>query len=211
MYPSSTAAVAASVELVHVERREQGVSGPYTRTDAACGDHDDGGGNDGWKRGTPASSAPLMMNLYRRVRHAAQTTFFPAGYPQSVSHNYVAYVGWQGVQHMTSAANGSLASAFMLYAAGMGSASALPTAGAVNWVLKDGVGQIGTMVFARWMSRDFDSSARLWYCIAALKLNIAVWYIHNYIFSCMCTYILALYLSITHNNKNTHTREHSNM
>jgi hypothetical protein len=37
-----------------------------------------------------------------------------------------------------------LASSFLLYAVGLGQ-GAIPVAGAVNWVLKDGLGQVGTL------------------------------------------------------------------
>lgn len=41
-----------------------------------------------------------------------------------------------------------LASTFLLYAVGLGE-GAIPTAGALNWVLKDGLGQLGTLLFGR--------------------------------------------------------------
>jgi hypothetical protein len=105
---------------------------------------------------------------------AVSSTFLPVGYPSSVSQSYARYVGWQALHHSCSAANGALASAFLLYAAGLGSSTALPTAGAVNWIIKDGLGQMGTLLFAKSMSKNFDSSARLWYVVASIQLNMAI-------------------------------------
>ena len=104
------------------------------------------------------------------------SVFLPVGYPESVgsSTRYVSYVGWQALHHACSSANGALASAFLLYSAGFGSAAALPTAGALNWILKDGLGQGATLLVTRLVSRDFDSSTRLWYVLAALQLDVAV-------------------------------------
>eukprot|EP00890_Picochlorum_soloecismus_P005142 jgi/Picsp_1/5629/NSC_02988-R1_duf647 family protein len=116
------------------------------------------------------NSASFLSSVRRNV----MATFFPVGYPASISKNYMGFVSWQAVHHFAGSANSSLASAFMLYSAGMGSAAALPTAGAINWLLKDGIGQLGTLLFARFMARDFDSSTRLWYIIASLKLNLAI-------------------------------------
>lgn len=45
-----------------------------------------------------------------------------------------------------------LASTFLLYAVGLGE-GAIPTAGALSWVLKDGLGQLGTLLFGRWEAR----------------------------------------------------------
>lgn len=115
-------------------------------------------------------SASFLSSLRRNV----MATFFPVGYPASISDKYLSYMSWQAVHHLAGSANSSLASAFMLYSAGMGSAAALPTAGAINWLLKDGIGQLGTLLFARFMARDFDSSTRLWYILASLKLNAAI-------------------------------------
>jgi len=116
------------------------------------------------------TSASLLSSVRRNV----MATFLPVGYPESISKNYSGFISWQAVHHLAGSANSSLASAFMLYSAGMGSAAALPTAGAINWLLKDGIGQVGTLLFARFMARDFDASTRLWYILASLKLNAAI-------------------------------------
>lgn len=118
----------------------------------------------------PDSSASFLSSVRRNV----MATFFPVGYPTSISNKYLEFVSWQAAHHLAGSANSSLASAFMLYSAGMGSAAALPTAGAINWLLKDGIGQLGTLLFARFMARDFDAATRLWYIIASLKLNVAI-------------------------------------
>lgn len=62
----------------------------------------------------------------------------------------------------------------MLYSIGLGSAAAIPTAGALNWVFKDGLGQLGTLVFGRVIAHRFDIAPRMWYLIASTKLNIAM-------------------------------------
>jgi hypothetical protein len=62
----------------------------------------------------------------------------------------------------------------MLYSIGLGSAAAIPTAGALNWVFKDGLGQLGTLLFGRVIAHRFDIAPRMWYLIASTKLNIAM-------------------------------------
>lgn len=66
-----------------------------------------------------------------------------------------------------------LASTFLLYSVGLG-AGAVPTAGALNWVLKDGLGQLGTLLFGKAIAHRFDVSSRAWYLLASLKLNLAM-------------------------------------
>jgi hypothetical protein len=62
----------------------------------------------------------------------------------------------------------------MLYSIGLGAAAAIPTAGALNWVFKDGLGQLGTLLFGRVIAHRFDVAPRMWYLIASTKLNIAM-------------------------------------
>ena len=66
-----------------------------------------------------------------------------------------------------------LASTFLLYSVGLG-AGAIPTAGALHWVLKDGLGQLGTLLFGRAIAHNFDVSSRRWYLLASAKLNVAM-------------------------------------
>lgn len=66
-----------------------------------------------------------------------------------------------------------LASTFLLYSVGLG-AGAVPTAGALNWVLKDGLGQMGTLLFGKTIAHNFDVSPRRWYLMASAKLNLAM-------------------------------------
>jgi hypothetical protein len=41
-------------------------------------------------------------------------------------------------------------------------------------VLKDGLGQLGTLLFGRGLAPHFDRQTKTWYVLAALKLNVAM-------------------------------------
>eukprot|EP00968_Pinguiococcus_pyrenoidosus_P011680 scaffold964_cov261-Pinguiococcus_pyrenoidosus.AAC.6 len=58
----------------------------------------------------------------------------------------------------------------LFYAAGLGSGSA-PMAAALYWVMKDGVGQLGGVLFASLVSARFDAEARSYRMLAALLLD----------------------------------------
>jgi len=111
--------------------------------------------------------------LQRSTLRQLESTFLPVGYPSTVAPGYLQYVGWQAAHHIAGSANGVLASSFLLYAIGLG-AGAIPTAGALNWVLKDGIGQLGTLLFGRAMSHNFDVASKTWYLAASAKLNAAM-------------------------------------
>ncbi|WIA40997.1 hypothetical protein OEZ86_004639 [Tetradesmus obliquus] len=114
----------------------------------------------------------LLQRPVRRVRKTLQATFLPAGYPTSVGSNYLSYTLWQAVTNFATTANGVLASTFLLYSVGLG-AGAIPTAGALNWVLKDGLGQLGTLLFGKAIAHNFDIHSKTWYFMSFLLLSTA--------------------------------------
>jgi hypothetical protein len=76
------------------------------------------------------------------------------------------------VTNFATTANGVLASTFLLYSVGLG-AGAIPTAGALNWVLKDGLGQMGTLLFGKAIAHNFDIHSKTWYFMSFLLLSTA--------------------------------------
>ena len=126
--------------------------------------------------GPPAGGGPRREGPPAWLRGASEqlaATFLPRGYPDTVAPGYLPYVKWQWVHHCAGSAHGVLASSFLLYAVGL-TAGAIPTAGALNWVLKDGLGQLGTLVFGKYLGHRFDMSAKGWYLAASAKLNLGI-------------------------------------
>lgn len=74
--------------------------------------------------------------------------FMPKDAHVSVTRDYFPYAKWFFFSSVVSSAAGVLSMQSLLYAIGLGAGS-IPTAAAVNWVLKDGVGQFGGVIFAR--------------------------------------------------------------
>lgn len=95
----------------------------------------------------------------------------PEGYPHSVSSDYLEYSLWRGVQGVASQISGVLATQALLYAVGLGR-GAIPTAAAVNWVLKDGIGYL-SKIFLSKFGRHFDVNPKGWRLFADLLENIA--------------------------------------
>jgi hypothetical protein len=124
------------------------------------------------KAAASAAETSLLLRPFHRVKKVLQATFLPAGYPTSVGSNYLQYTLWQAVTNFATTANGVLASTFLLYSVGLG-AGAIPTAGALNWVLKDGLGQMGTLLFGKAIAHNFDIHSKTWYFMSFLLLSTA--------------------------------------
>ena len=85
--------------------------------------------------------------------------FLPARYPSSVCPSYATYASYCFLGSVAGSSAMVLSTQALLIAVGVGDASAAPMAGALNWVMKDGIGQLGGVIFASQLGRgglDFD-------------------------------------------------------
>ncbi|KAL6753727.1 vitamin B6 photo-protection and homoeostasis-domain-containing protein [Haematococcus lacustris] len=119
----------------------------------------------------PGRPAP-HESFRSQARGFLRATFLPVGYPTAVGRGYMDCVVWQAITNFALSANQVLASTFLLYAVGLG-AGAIPTAGALNWVLKDGLGQMGTLVFGKTIAHNFDIHSKSWYFLSMILLQLA--------------------------------------
>lgn len=104
--------------------------------------------------------------------HQIIDNFLPEGYRTSVRSNYLPYVSWYAVSAVSSSISGVLATQQLLFAVGLGS-GAIPLAGALNWVMKDGLGQLGGVVFASVINNRFDADSKRWRMLSAVALDVA--------------------------------------
>lgn len=117
-----------------------------------------GGDTAGWRAGAPAPRLPLLrpprlpqvgLQSLVCIKTCWPSPFLLHSHPTHDSSTCLAsYVKLQMTASLASSATGVLSTQALLYAMGLG-AGAIPLAAALNWVIKDGVGQIGGIVFAR--------------------------------------------------------------
>ncbi|TMW66928.1 hypothetical protein Poli38472_012044 [Pythium oligandrum] len=88
--------------------------------------------------------------------------FLPAGYPDSVSEDYLTFQFWDTMQAMCSYLRGVLATQSVLQSVGVGDDKATPLAAALQWVLRDGSGMIGGLTFAYVVGPKFDMNVKRW-------------------------------------------------
>lgn len=95
----------------------------------------------------------------------------PEGYPDSVTSDFLEYSLWRVCQGIASQMNGVLTTQALLYAVGLGK-GAIPTAAAVNWVLKDGIGYLSKILLSKY-GRHFDVHPKGWRLFADVLENTA--------------------------------------
>jgi hypothetical protein len=106
----------------------------------------------------------------RRVANGVVRTFLPKGYPKSVNQGYSKFVQGQILGGVFSSAGGVLSMQALLYAVGLGAGS-IPLAGALNWVIKDGLGQLGGVLCSSLVNNKFDAHPKRWRFAANLIMD----------------------------------------
>ncbi|KAK7339870.1 hypothetical protein VNO77_20556 [Canavalia gladiata] len=89
----------------------------------------------------------------------------PAGFPGSVSDDYLQYMLLQFPTNVTGWICHTLVTSSLLKAVGIGSFSgttAAASAAAIRWVSKDGIGAIGRLFIGGWFGNLFDDDPKQW-------------------------------------------------
>ncbi|PIN07926.1 hypothetical protein CDL12_19505 [Handroanthus impetiginosus] len=124
-----------------------------------------------WLKGGNSKSPLTWGDVLVKCRDLAAGMLLPEGFPESVTSDYLEYSLWRAVQGVAAQISGVLATQALLYAVGLGK-GAIPTAAAVNWVLKDGIGYLSKIMLSKY-GRHFDVNPKGWRLFADLLENAA--------------------------------------
>ncbi|GMH06436.1 hypothetical protein Nepgr_008276 [Nepenthes gracilis] len=80
--------------------------------------------------------------------------------PKQAHGNYIDYVKWKFLHRVFSSALQVLATQAMFRAIGVGYARSLPSAAALNWVLKDGLGRLSRCIYTASVGSAFDTNLK---------------------------------------------------
>uniref|UniRef100_A0A1D1Z284 UPF0420 protein C16orf58 n=2 Tax=Anthurium amnicola TaxID=1678845 RepID=A0A1D1Z284_9ARAE len=97
---------------------------------------------------TPAAPIDELISFIRSY-------VVPEGFPDSVTPSYVPYMSWRALKYFFGGAMGVFTTQTLLSSVGVSRNKAAPGAVAINWILKDGAGRVGKMIFAR-QGKKFD-------------------------------------------------------
>ncbi|GER57624.1 hypothetical protein STAS_35444 [Striga asiatica] len=142
-----------------------------------------------WSNGDKSKYVLSLGDVWIKCRGLVESVMLPEGFPESVTSDYLEYSLWRGVQGIAAQISGVLATQgidstnnyvwtllstlewALLYAVGLGK-GAIPTAAAVNWVLKDGIGYISKIMLSKY-GRHFDVNPKGWRLFADFLENAA--------------------------------------
>ncbi|XP_055709890.1 RUS family member 1 [Phlebotomus papatasi] len=122
----------------------------------------------------PLKSDKIIIKEKNGLIRLFQQIFLPHGYPDSVSEDYVEYQIWDTVQAFCSTITGTLTTHAILKGVGVGSDAVNPLSATVTWVLKDGSGHLGKILFAWWKGSELDLDSKKWRLRADVLNDIAM-------------------------------------
>lgn len=104
------------------------------------------------------------------VKESIQNLLLPAGYPSSVTNDYLPYMVWTFPCHVFGWMYSSLTTASMLQAVGVsaGPTGVAAASAAIKWVTKDGLGAVGRLIIGSKFGTVFDENPRRWRMFAEL-------------------------------------------
>ena len=124
-----------------------------------------------FRRPDPPRTFSFSLSPLRRF---LRRLLLPVGYPESVRPEYFRYQVWDSVQGVCSYVRGVMTTRSVLQGAGVGSATSSATAAALVWVLKDGLGMVGSLGFAYLFADAFETNIKEWRLLADVLNNIAL-------------------------------------
>ena len=100
--------------------------------------------------------------------------FLPFGYPDSVAEEYSEFQIWDTVQALCTYLRGVLATQAVLQSVGVGDSMKTPLSAALQWVLRDGVGMVGSLAVAYALGPQIGSNVKFWRLFADAINDIAL-------------------------------------
>ncbi|PWZ09352.1 Protein root UVB sensitive 6 [Zea mays] len=111
--------------------------------------------------GASVRAVPLQSPLppAEEIMSFIRSYVVPEGFPDSVTPSYVPYMNWRALKHFFGGAMGVFTTRTLLGSVGVSQSKVIPGAIAINWILKDGAGRVGKMLFAR-QGKKFDNDLK---------------------------------------------------
>ena len=137
-------------------------------------------GADGTLDRVPAGDAATGGTTAPRASFAARVSaelcsvFLPVGYPDSVRSEYLRFQAFDTLQAACSYLRNILTTSAILRGAGVGEDRASPMAAAIAWVLRDGFGMFGSLVFSYLVGTGFDRNVKEWRLFADLINDVGL-------------------------------------
>ncbi|XP_030761927.1 RUS1 family protein C16orf58 homolog isoform X2 [Sitophilus oryzae] len=103
-----------------------------------------------------------FLHNFRGIIDFFKEVLLPYGYPESVSEDYLEYQIWDTLQAFCSTIIGAFTTRAVLKGVGVGDSDANALSATITWILKEGTGMIGRILFAWWKGSGLDCDCKKW-------------------------------------------------
>ncbi|KAJ3065519.1 hypothetical protein HDU98_011128 [Podochytrium sp. JEL0797] len=163
------------------QRQRRGESETWTKLQG-------GGGDAAWRvshshknvlldvvPGPAAKDAPrnALLLAARAAKDQLMVMFLPKGYPRSVSSDYLPYTTWHFAHSTLGTVTGTLSTQALLHALGLGAATSAGLAATTNWLIKDGFGLLGGVLYAGSVATKFDDQPKRFRFLSAGLIQLS--------------------------------------
>ncbi|KAI8817291.1 vitamin B6 photo-protection and homoeostasis-domain-containing protein [Fimicolochytrium jonesii] len=122
---------------------------------------------------SPQTTTNILHTAYLQTREKLAIAFLPKGYPHSITPDYTPYTLYSFLHSVTGTLTGTLSTQALLLALGMSASTSAGLAATTNWIIKDGFGLLGGVVYAALTANRFDSSPKRYRFLAAVSIQLA--------------------------------------
>lgn len=119
------------------------------------------------------TAASPARQLRRRAQATLERIFLPAGYPNSVTDDLLAFAMWDAAQVLATSVMSALSVRAVLLGVGVGESGANLTSSTLSWMMRDGTWLIGSIIFASVISQDLEYRAKSWRLVADITNDAA--------------------------------------
>jgi hypothetical protein len=127
---------------------------------------------EAWRVLTQRAATARLLRRGPSLRASAAALLAPAGYPDSVTPDYLPFQAWDSVQGLCSYVRGCFTTAALLRGVGVGSEVASPLGATAAFLARDMVGHASGMLFALSQGSGLDASAKQFRFFADCANNV---------------------------------------
>ncbi|GMS84045.1 hypothetical protein PENTCL1PPCAC_6220, partial [Pristionchus entomophagus] len=124
------------------------------------------------KKGVKVVGVPSASSSFS-IKQLFASAFLPQGFPHSVTDDYLEYQMYDTLQALASSLTGALATEAVLTSAGVGNKDATALGATITWLLKDGCGMVGRILFSYAKGTELDAESKKWRLVADVLNDIA--------------------------------------
>ncbi|XP_050310078.1 RUS family member 1 [Anthonomus grandis grandis] len=115
-----------------------------------------------------------FLHNFKGITQFFKEIILPYGYPESVSDDYLEYQIWDTFQAFCSTIIGAFKTRAVLKGVGVGDSTANAASAAITWILKDGIGMFGRILFTWWKGSGLDCDCKKWRFFADILNDLAM-------------------------------------